>query len=246
MTPLPPLTSRQWRETKPDLTLAYPAASQVSARLEELIGRARFTPIATVAGVGLPGPPPQSLDDKLYTARAQCKLKTNQFAMHFGADWQQRFFAQLDALMNKDDWDASDTPVTEASFATLIRLLLTMRDKRRPGLGLGNGGRIIAAWTKGSDRLTVECLADDRVRWIVSQTLDGELDTAAGDTTLALLAERLAPFSPTSGSPMKGQNLPREDHVVRLVSPSRLRKDENNAVVGVLHTAFERKQDEGG
>ena len=45
---------------------------------------------------------------------------------------------------------------------------------------------------------------------------------------------------------MKDQNLPREDHVVRLVSPSRLRKDENNVVVGVLHTAFERKLDQDG
>lgn len=45
---------------------------------------------------------------------------------------------------------------------------------------------------------------------------------------------------------MKGQNLPRKDHILRLVSPSRLRKDENNVVVGVLHTAFERKPDEVG
>jgi hypothetical protein len=45
---------------------------------------------------------------------------------------------------------------------------------------------------------------------------------------------------------MKGQKLPREDHILRLVSPSRLRKDENNVVVGVLHTAFERKPDEEG
>ena len=88
--------------------------------------------------------------------------------MHFGGDWQRRFFTQLDALMSKDDWDASDTPVTDASFTTLIRLLLTMCGKRRPGLGLGNGGRVIAAWTKGADRLTIECLPEDRVRWIVS------------------------------------------------------------------------------
>ena len=45
---------------------------------------------------------------------------------------------------------------------------------------------------------------------------------------------------------MKGQNLPPEHHVIRAVSPSRLRKDENNIVVGVLHTAFERRpQDDG-
>ena len=45
---------------------------------------------------------------------------------------------------------------------------------------------------------------------------------------------------------MKGQKLPLEDHIVRFVSPSRLRRDENNAVVGILPTAFElRPEDEG-
>jgi hypothetical protein len=196
MTPLHTQSPKQLRDTKQLFALAYPTASITSAHLADVIKRARFAPATAVAQYPLQDKQPQSLEDQLYTALAQCKVKTNQFAMHFGTDWQRRFFTQLDALMNKDDWDASDTPATEASFTTLIRLLLTMRGKRRPGLGLGNGGRLIAAWTKGSDRLTIECLPDDRVRWIVSQIVDGEIDTAAGDTTLALVPDRLAPFHP--------------------------------------------------
>ncbi|MGQ0672817.1 MAG: hypothetical protein ACT4N2_08075 [Hyphomicrobium sp.] len=196
MTALRPLTAKQLRDINPAFALAYPVASETSARLADAIERARFAPVTTVSEYPLHHKPLGSIDDQLYTARAQCKVKTNQFAMHFGVDWQRRFFSQLDALMNKDDWDAADTPVTEASFTTLIRLLLIMRGKRRPGLGLGNGGRVIAAWTNGADRLTIECLPEDRVRWIVSQVVDGDLDTAAGDTTLALLFDRLAPFNP--------------------------------------------------
>jgi hypothetical protein len=45
---------------------------------------------------------------------------------------------------------------------------------------------------------------------------------------------------------MTRKELPPEDHVMRLVAPSRLRKDENNVVVGVSHTAFRRRDDEDG
>jgi hypothetical protein len=45
---------------------------------------------------------------------------------------------------------------------------------------------------------------------------------------------------------MKGKHLPPDHHVVRYVSPGRLRKDENQKVVGILHTAFERPESHKG
>jgi hypothetical protein len=208
MTPLQALSAKQLRDINPLFGLGYPVATDMSTRLADSIKRARFAAVTTIAEYPLQDAAPPTHGDTLYTALARCKVKTNQFAMHFGSDWQRRFFAQLDALMSKDDWVESDTPVTEASFTTLMRLLLTMRGKRRPGLGLGNGGRVIAAWTNGADRLTIECLPDDRVRWIVSQSVDGESDAAAGDTTLALLPERLAPFNPDKWFADEGAKTP--------------------------------------
>lgn len=40
--------------------------------------------------------------------------------------------------------------------------------------------------------------------------------------------------------------LPFEDHVIRYVSPARLRKDEDNNVIGILGEAFKQKRDEEG
>ena len=138
----------------------------------------------------------QTLEERLFTVRASCKITTNQFAMHFGPDWQRSFFAQLDLLLNKDDWDPLDIPVTDNSFLTLIRLLLTQRGKRRPGLGLANGGNIVAAWTAGTNRLTVICLPNDRVRWVISRAVDDEIETAGGDVNLINLIDRLSPYNP--------------------------------------------------
>ena len=44
----------------------------------------------------------------------------------------------------------------------------------------------------------------------------------------------------------KEQNLLDDDHVVRLVSPGRLRKDADGNIMGVLHTAFQLPTDHKG
>lgn len=142
------------------------------------------------------GASPRSLEEQLYDARVAFKIATNMVAMHFDRGWQQRFFMQLDAVLDPEEWDREDMLITEPAFRTFLRVLLMLRGKRRPGLGVGPDGSIIAAWTAGPNRLTLECHPTDTVRWIVTQIIDGEPDTAAGQTKLAHLFERLASFNP--------------------------------------------------
>jgi hypothetical protein len=137
-----------------------------------------------------------SLRERLHDARVVCKVRTNMFAMHFGRDWQQKFFAQLDATMDAEEWDPQDQVPTETAFATLLRILLILRNKRRPGLAAGPNGTIIATWTIGANRLTLQCQSGDCVLWFVTQVIDGEPDTAAGQTTVANLMQRLQSFNP--------------------------------------------------
>lgn len=138
----------------------------------------------------------RSLEEQLYDSRAAFKIATNNVVMHFDREWQRRFFAQLDAVLDADEWDTDDPLITESAFRTLLRILLMLRGKRRPGLAVGPNGTIIAAWTVGPNRLTLECHPIDTVRWIITQIIDGESDTAAGQTKLVHLFERLAAFNP--------------------------------------------------
>lgn len=142
------------------------------------------------------GARPRSLEEQLHDARVAFKIATNTVAMHFDRDWQRRFFTQLDAVMDAEEWDRQDELITEPAFRTLLRILLMLRGKRRPGLGVGPDGSIIAAWTAGPNRLTLECHPADTVRWIITQIIDGNPDTAAGQTKLAHLLERLTSFNP--------------------------------------------------
>ena len=136
------------------------------------------------------------LDQRLFDARAACKIKTAEVAMHLDRDWRKRFFAQLDTLLDVEEWDPQDKPVTLRSFSTLLRMLILLKPKRRPGLGATFDGNMVAAWTVGKDRLTIECLPDDEVRWVVLHYLDDERETAAGQTGLLRLLDVLQPYNP--------------------------------------------------
>jgi hypothetical protein len=64
------------------------------------------------------------------------------------------------------------------------------------GLGATHDGHLIATWTVGEDRLTIECLPKDIARWHLSVLIDGERERAAANTPLQRLSQVLQPYDP--------------------------------------------------
>jgi hypothetical protein len=136
------------------------------------------------------------LAQRLFDARATFKMKTATLAAaHFNDAERSRLFKQIDSLLDNESWDSDDAVTTEASFTTLLRMVLLLGG-RRPGLGVTSTGNFIATWTEGDDRLTIECKPEDRVRWVLVQNLDGQPESAAGETTAKRLPEVLSPYDP--------------------------------------------------
>ena len=138
----------------------------------------------------------QGLDEQLYDALAAFKIRTAAVAMHLDRDWRAKLFGQLDSLLALADWEVDDAPPTIDFYSTFLRMLTMLRPQRRPGLGATADGRLIAAWTIGDDRLTIECLPKDVVRWHLSVTIDGERERASAETPLPRLAAVLRPYDP--------------------------------------------------
>jgi hypothetical protein len=137
-----------------------------------------------------------SLTERLFDSLAAFKLKTALLAAaHLSRDERTRLFKQLDSLFDPESWDSADVVTTEASFTTLLRMVLFLQG-RRPALGVTGTGNFIATWTEGDDRLTVECQPKDHIRWVLVQNFDGERETAAGETTVRRLPEVLHPYDP--------------------------------------------------
>jgi hypothetical protein len=140
--------------------------------------------------------PAKNLDELLYDALAAFKVHTASVAMHLDHDWRSRLFGQLDNLLAAEDWQPDDLPPSLASFSTFLRMLVFLRPARRPGLGATSDSLMIAMWTKGEDRLTVECLPKDIARWHLAVTIEGERERAAAITPVGRLSDVLRPYDP--------------------------------------------------
>jgi hypothetical protein len=145
---------------------------------------------------GKPVEAPKNLDEKLYDSLASFKVRTAFVAMHLDREWRSKLFAQLDSLLAVQDWPAEDPPPSIESYSTFLRMLVLLKPQRRPGLGATMDGYLIATWSAGNDRLTIECLAKDMVRWNLTATIDDERERAAAETPLQRLTTVLRPYDP--------------------------------------------------
>jgi hypothetical protein len=148
----------------------------------------------------------KTLSEELFDALASFKIKTSTVAMYLDDQWRLRFFRQLDSLLDQESWDREDKPPSLESFSTMLRMLLLLAPERRPGLGATSDGNLVAAWTVGDDRLTVQALRNDRVKWVLSCNLDGARESAAGSSTLSNFREILSPYRPDRW--FRAQHLP--------------------------------------
>ncbi len=151
-------------------------------------------------------PTKKTLSEDLFDTLASFKIKTSTVAMHLDDQWRLRFFRQLDSLLDEESWDREDKPPSLESFTTMLRMLLLLAPERRPGLGATSDGNLVAAWTVGNDRLTIQALRNDRVKWALSCDLDGARETAAGNSTLSNLRGILSPYRPDRW--FRAQHLP--------------------------------------
>jgi hypothetical protein len=174
------------------------AFSVETNRIARLVAELRNEPSpASLKSLPRLAPDQPPLEVRLFDALAAVKILTAQVAMHLDGEWRRRLFEQLDSLHDPEEWEAGDDePVGQSSFATFLKAILSIRPERRPGLGLSHTGNVIAAWTTGQDRLTIEFLPNDRVRWVLGLYHDGEPDRFAGQTPVTRLAEGLAPYRP--------------------------------------------------
>jgi len=137
------------------------------------------------------------LAHQLFEALAAVKIHTSLVAMHLDRDWRDKLFRQLDSLHDMAEWEPGDEPIRKASFDTFLKAMLNINPKRRPGLGLSQAGHLVAAWTTNQDRLTIEFLAQDRVRWVLARHIEGDVpERFAGETRVDQLAARLAEYNP--------------------------------------------------
>jgi hypothetical protein len=194
------MTALQLEKSRPDalsigtksVTMPSDSVHQTSRSIADRLAEIA-SPSPTFSGSREVG---EGLDEALYDALANFKIRTANVAMHLDRDRRWRLFRQLDSLLAIEDWEADDAVPSIGSFSTFLRMLILLRPLRSPGLGATADGNLIATWTVENDRLTIECQPKDFVRWSLSATIDGERERSAAVTPLLRLQQVLRPYSP--------------------------------------------------
>jgi hypothetical protein len=142
------------------------------------------------------GAPGKDLEQQLFDKRATLKMIAAAVAMHLTREWRDSLFRQLDSLLDVQSWDRDDQLADDGSFYSFLRMIIFLNPERRPGLGLAYNGNLVAAWTTERNRLTIECLPRDQLRWVLARLIDDDFERAAGVNLIYRLPEVLAPYSP--------------------------------------------------
>jgi hypothetical protein len=124
------------------------------------------------------------------------KRMTSQIARYLDRSWHAQLFERLDMLFDAEDWDSDFALPLEASFETFLRLIIYLHPTKRPGIGLSSRGYILASWSKDGDRIVIECLPNDDLRWVLSQTNEGARESAAGKNRIQRLVELIEGYEP--------------------------------------------------
>jgi hypothetical protein len=138
----------------------------------------------------------ETIEGKLAEKVGSFKRIAASVGMYLDPDWRSRLFAKLDSLMDADEWDADFALPSEQSFSTFLRMIIYLHPTKRPGLGLSSKGHFLASWAKDQDRIVIECLANDDVRWVLSHSLKGYIESGAGKTKIYRIPDVIHPYEP--------------------------------------------------
>jgi len=138
---------------------------------------------------------PPSVPEKLFDALATAKVWMSKVAMHFPKENRDRLYKQLNLLHDFDEWFEGDAPVQLASFQSFVRTVLHHGISTRPALSLSPSGNLLALWSDGGDKLTIEFLPGNRARWLVVTSSRSGPENATGTTPIERVREVLMPYN---------------------------------------------------
>ncbi|MFH1158736.1 MAG: hypothetical protein V1721_07660 [Pseudomonadota bacterium] len=142
-----------------------------------------------------------ALEERLWDNRSELKIITSTYsASHLDSDIKAQLFSQIDWLLNSEEWEEGDNFADTESFKTLIKFILNSNPSRAPYLGLSDSGHLLASWVSESNKLILECLPRDCIKWFVSCVFDGKKERVGGEApSLERLLAVLTPFIKNAG-----------------------------------------------
>jgi hypothetical protein len=138
-----------------------------------------------------------TIQNQLCGKLAAMKQTLTAVSMYFDPLWRSELIERLDRIHDAGDWEGDDRELpSERSFATFLRTIIYLHPTKRPGIGLSAQGHFLASWRRGTDRIVIEFLPNDELKWVLSQTIDGDRESGAGINQIHRLPDLIAGYEP--------------------------------------------------
>jgi hypothetical protein len=173
-------------------------ASALSKVVEKRISELQNLTAGAVSMIGktIDTQPSGTVENQLRAKLATMKQVLMPVSMYFDPSWRRELVKKLDRFHDIEDWEADRQFPSESSFATFLRTIIYLHPTKRPGIGLSAQGHFLASWRRGTDRIVIEFLPNDELKWVLSQTVDGDRESGAGINQIHRLPDLIAGYEP--------------------------------------------------
>lgn len=135
-----------------------------------------------------------SFEEQIFNSLVSLKVSVSQYAMHLTTEERHRIFAELDSLINVDDWHEGDTLPNIIAFRDFLKWMIYSKYFKWISLGVSDEGGMTVAWKTKRVLLTAKfsgLAGQDGVKW-TAQILSekGETGYAVGKCPLRLFSEQ--------------------------------------------------------
>ena len=137
-----------------------------------------------------------TVENQLRAKLTAMRLILSAVSMHLDYSWRSEVIKKLEHFHDADGWDSDRQFPSECSFATFLRTIIYLHPTKRPGIGLSAQGHFLASWRRETDRIVIEFLPNDELKWVLSQTVDGDRESGAGINQIIRLPDLIAGYEP--------------------------------------------------
>jgi hypothetical protein len=139
-------------------------------------------------------PESASFEEQIFNSLVSLKVAVSQYAMHLTTEERHRIFAELDSLINVDDWHEDDQLPNIVAFKDFMKWMIYSRYFKWISFGVSDEGGMLVAWKTPRVLLTAKfsgLAGQEGVKWTAQITSQkGEAGYTVGKSPLRLFSEQ--------------------------------------------------------
>jgi hypothetical protein len=135
-----------------------------------------------------------SFEQQIFNTLVSLKVAVSQYAMHLSNEERHRIFAELDSIINTEDWHEGDQFPKLTAFQDFLKWMIYSKYNKWISFGVSDDGNFLVAWKTRRILLTAKfsgLTGEEAVRWTVQiNSENGDTGYTVGKCPLRLFSKQ--------------------------------------------------------